>query len=132
MIRNQSRYFLFILPSFIHSLSFYSDRILLLISIIKFILLSLKLLSRILLHLWLHAMFMMEQGICRPSKPPWSSPLHVVPKSSSSIHPVGDYRLLNSHTIPDRYPIPHIQDFSNALFGCKFFSKISIVRACLS
>lgn len=72
---------------------------------------------------------MLEQGICRPSKSPWSSPLHVVPKGCGSIRPVGDYRKLNSCTIPDRYPIPHIQDFSNALFGCKIFSKIDIVRA---
>ena len=73
--------------------------------------------------------FMLDQGICRPSKSPWSSPLHVVAKSSGSIRPVGDYRRLNSVTTPDRYPIPHIQDFSHALHNKNFFSKIDIVRA---
>ncbi|GFV31629.1 transposon Tf2-8 polyprotein [Trichonephila clavipes] len=39
--------------------------------------------------------FLLAQGIIRPSKSPWSS-LHVVPKSDSTVRPVGDYRQLNS------------------------------------
>ncbi|GFW02734.1 retrotransposable element Tf2 155 kDa protein type 1 [Trichonephila clavipes] len=34
--------------------------------------------------------FLLAQGIIRPSKSPWSSPLHVVPKSDSKVRPVGD------------------------------------------
>ena len=52
-----------------------------------------------------------------------------MPKSLGYIRPASYYRLLNSHTIPDRYPIPHIQDISNALYVCKIFSKIYTVRA---
>lgn len=73
---------------------------------------------------------MKEIGICRPSSSPCSSPLTLATKSNSSaLRPCGDYRKLNSVTIPDRYPLPHIQDFTRNLHGCVIFSKIDIVRA---
>nr|VZI40174.1 unnamed protein product [Spirometra erinaceieuropaei] len=43
--------------------------------------------------------------------------------------PCGDYRALNSATIPDRYPTPHLQDFAGALLGKAAFSKIDLVLA---
>ena len=39
------------------------------------------------------------------------------------------WRLQKLKTVPDRYPIPHIQDFTQRLAGSKFFSKIDSVRA---
>lgn len=68
-------------------------------------------------------------GICRPSKSPWSSALHVVSKENGSDRACGDYRRLNSVTTPDRYPIPNIQDFTINLHNCKIFSKIDLTRA---
>lgn len=68
-------------------------------------------------------------GICRPSKSQASSPLHLVPKPDGDWRPCGDFRRLNNITIPDRYPLPLIQNFNINLSNCKVFSKIDLFRA---
>lgn len=72
---------------------------------------------------------MLQSGICRPSESPWASPLHLAPKKNEGWRPCGDYRMLNSRTIPDKYPIRHIQDFTHSLSGCTVFSTIDLVKA---
>ena len=71
---------------------------------------------------------MEKAGIIRRADGPWSSPLHLVKKADGSWRPTGDYRQLNNATVPDRYPLPNIRDFSAGLRGRRFFSKIDLVK----
>lgn len=72
---------------------------------------------------------MIEQGICRPSKSPWASPIHLVLKKDGKYRVCGDYRRLNTVTVPDRYPIPRLHDFTYNLLGKKYYSIVDLKKA---
>ncbi|KAG7307845.1 hypothetical protein JYU34_006448 [Plutella xylostella] len=72
---------------------------------------------------------MVQVGVARPSSSPWSSPLHLVPKKDFTYRPCGDYRALNARTVPDRYPVRHIGDYSHNIAGSSVFSTVDLVKA---
>lgn len=73
---------------------------------------------------------MFELVIIRPSKYVWSFPLHLVPKvPPGDWRPCGDYRVLNAASLPDRYHLPYILDFTSHLHDCSILLKIDLVRA---
>ena len=70
-----------------------------------------------------------KRGLCQPSSSQWASPLVVVRKKGEISRIAGDYRRLNSVTIPDRYPLPIMVDFADRLTGATVFSKLDLVKA---
>ena len=58
---------------------------------------------------------MLEAEVIEFSSSPWASPVVLVSKKDGSIRYCIDYRQLNDITLKDSYPLPHPQDYLEAL-----------------
>ncbi|KAK3720025.1 hypothetical protein QZH41_005170 [Actinostola sp. cb2023] len=72
---------------------------------------------------------LLNRKFIRPSKSSYSSPVVCVRKKDQSLRLCVDYRALNKKTIPDRHPIPRVQESLDNLGGNKWFSVLDQGKA---
>ena len=65
----------------------------------------------------------------KKSNSAFASPMVCARKSDGSLRLCIDYRKLNNRTIPDRQPIPKIQDIKDSLGGQQWFSTLDMSKA---
>lgn len=69
---------------------------------------------------------MLDAKVIEPSSSPFRTYPVLVPKPDGSLRVCIDYRKLNNSTVPDRMPLPLIQDLLQATHGSKYFAILDL------
>ena len=72
---------------------------------------------------------LLELGVLVSSDSEYSSLVHLVPKKDGEYRITEDFRLLNKQTKVDRYPIPFLTDFVDAMAGSTVFSSLDLYKS---
>ena len=68
-------------------------------------------------------------GLIRPSVSPWMSPVVLVKKKDGSLRMCIDFRRLNAVTALDPYQLPRVDDLTDRMNGCQYFTSIDVLSA---
>jgi hypothetical protein len=69
---------------------------------------------------------MLEKGIIQTSESLWASPIVIVPKKIGDLRICVNYRLLNTITVTDIYPIPNMQDQLENFRTARYFTTLDL------
>lgn len=69
---------------------------------------------------------LLADGRIVPSRSPYAAPILTVRKKDGSLRLCIDYRILNSRTLGDRFPLPTVQDCLDKLYGCSYFTTLDL------
>lgn len=76
-----------------------------------------------------HIQDLLNKGFIRKSTSPYASAVVCVRKRDGSLRLCINYRGLNKKTIPDKHPIPHIQEILDGLGGNTWFTVLDQGKA---
>ena len=71
-----------------------------------------------------HCDEMIRRGVVEPSSSPWMSPVVLVTKKDGKVRFCIDFRIVNTKTIMDAYPMPRIDELIDVLGGSKWFTTL--------
>jgi len=72
---------------------------------------------------------LLAKGYISPSSSPWGAPVLFIAKPDGSWRMAIDYRKLNKVTVPNRYPLPRIDDLFDSVRGASVFSNLDLRNA---
>ena len=73
----------------------------------------------------------LKQGIIRPSKSPYASQVVIVRKKTGEICLCVDFRKLNTISIRDSFPLPHVEEALQAIQAAVWFSSFDLAQGYL-